>query len=92
LIRSRTVEYAWSTVFDDDNYVLDADGNRILVGLTLDEKREFECLDELISRRILVSSVSTDDHRSLNERRLLVLYEKHEAALRPFLTKQKTKQ
>jgi hypothetical protein len=80
LIRSRTVEYAWRTVFDDDNYVLDADGNRILVGLTLDEKREFECLDELISRRILVSSVSTDDHRSLNERRLLVLYEKHEAA------------
>ena len=50
--------------FDDDNYVLDADGNRILVGLTLDETREFESLDELISRNIPMSSVSTDDDRS----------------------------
>ena len=32
----------------DDNYVLDADGKRILIGLTLDETREFERLDELI--------------------------------------------
>ena len=43
---------------DDDNYVFDADGNRIFVGLTLDEKREFECLDELISRRIRRQSVT----------------------------------
>ena len=49
---------------DDDSYVLDADGNRILIGLTLDETREFECLDELISN---LSSVPTDDSRSQNE-------------------------
>jgi hypothetical protein len=26
----------------DDNYVLDADGKRVLIGLTLDETIEFE--------------------------------------------------
>jgi hypothetical protein len=53
--------------FDDDNCVLDADGNRILVGLTLDETRESESLDELISRNIPMSFVSTDDDRSPNK-------------------------
>ena len=66
---------------DDDSYVLDADGNRI--GLTLDETREFECLDELISN---LSSAPTDDSRSQNERRWLVLYDKHEAAVRIYLS------
>ena len=69
--------------FDDDNYVLDANGNSVLVGLTLDETREFECLDELISN---LSSAPTDDSRSQNERRWLVLYDKHEAALRIYLS------
>jgi hypothetical protein len=57
---------------EDDNYGLDADGNRILIGLTLDETREFEGLDELISTLNPVSPVPTND----------VLYEKHETALR----------
>ena len=72
----------------DDNYILDSDGNRILIGLTLDETREFECLDELISR---LSSASTSDSRSLNERRWLVLYDKHEAAVRIYLSSQDAK-
>src|SRR2546426_11758596 len=70
--------------FDNDNYVLDDEGNSVLVGLTLTETREFECLDEFISGLCPASLVSTDDRRSLNERRWLVLYEKHEAALRAF--------
>jgi hypothetical protein len=73
---------------DDDNYVLDGDGNRILIGLTLDETREFECLDELMSN---LSFVPTDDSRSLNERRWLVLYDKHEAAVRLYLPNQNAK-
>ena len=68
---------------DDDNYVLDADGNRILIGLTLAETREFERLDELISD---LSSAPTDDSRSINERRWLVLYDKHEAAVQAYLS------
>ena len=35
--------------YDDDGYVLDADRNRILIGLTLRETREYLLLDELIS-------------------------------------------
>lgn len=76
------------TMACDDNYVLDADGNRILIGLTLDETREFERLDELISD---LSSAPTDDNRSLNERRWLVLYDKHEAAVLIYLSTQNAK-
>ena len=68
---------------DDDSYVLDSDGNRILIGLTLDETREFECLDELISNLI---SAPADDSRSQKERRWLVLYDKHDAAVRTYLS------
>ena len=73
---------------DDDSYVLDADGNRILIGLTLDETREFEHLDELISD---LSSAPTDDNRSQNERRWLVLYDKHQAAVRKYLSSENAK-
>ena len=73
---------------DDDNYFLDAEGNRILIGLTLEETREFERLDELISN---LSSAPTDDSRSINERRWLVLYDKHEAAVRIYLSTQNAK-
>ena len=66
-----------------DDYILDGDGNRILIGLTLDETREFECLDELISN---LSTAPTDDSRSINERRWLVLYDRHEAAVRKYLS------
>jgi hypothetical protein len=60
----------------DDNYILDSDGNRILIGLTVAETQEFERLDELISD---LSTAPTDDSRSINERRWLVLYGRHEA-------------
>jgi hypothetical protein len=70
---------------DDDNYVLDGNGNRILIGLNLEETLEFEHLDELMS---IPSFVPTDDCRSLNERRWLVLYDKHEAAVRLYLSNQ----
>ena len=59
--------------FEDENYVLDADGNRVLIGLTLEETREYERLDALISVLSSTRSVSTDERRSQNERRWLVL-------------------
>jgi hypothetical protein len=74
--------------YDDDNYLLDADGNRILIGLTLAETGEFERLDELISD---LSSAPTDDSRSINERRWLVLYDKHEAAVQAYLSVENAK-
>ena len=77
--------------FDDDNYVLDANGNRVLIGLTLEETREYERLDTQLSALSTTPLASTDDSRSQNERRWLVLYEKHQSALEPFLTTPKTK-
>ena len=67
----------------DDNYVLDADGKRVLIGLTLDETIEFERLDEAI-----LDSVSEEDDncRARNERRWLVLHDKHDAALRHYIS------
>jgi len=73
---------------DDDGYLLDADGNRILIGLTLDETREFERLDELMS---CANFVPTDDSQSLNERRWLVLYDKHQAAARDYISTENAK-
>jgi hypothetical protein len=73
---------------EDDGYVLDAVGNRILVGLTLVETREFERLDELI---LTVSTATTDANRSRNERRWLMLYDRHEAAVRIYLTTENAK-
>ncbi len=35
--------------FDEDHYVFDTCGNRVLVGFTLEETREFERLDTLIA-------------------------------------------
>lgn len=72
----------------DDNYVLDADGKRVLVGLTPDETIEFERLDEAI---LDSASEEDDDYRARNERRWLVLYDKHDAALRRYLATENAK-
>jgi hypothetical protein len=67
----------------DDNCVLDADGKRVLIGLTLDETIEFERLDEAILDSV---SEEDDDYRARNERRWLVLHDKHDAALRHYIS------
>jgi hypothetical protein len=73
---------------DDDNYILDAEGKRILIGLNAEETREFERLDDLMS---YASFVPTDDSQSLNERRWLVLYDKHQAAARNYISAENAK-
>jgi hypothetical protein len=70
--------------YEDDSYGLDADGNRILIGLTADETREFERLDESINSD---PPLPTNDVRLINKRRWLVLFEKHETATRNLTTK-----
>jgi len=67
----------------DDDYVVDAGGNRILIGLTADETREFERLDDLISE---LGPAGTDDIQSLNERRWLILYDKHQSSVKIFIS------
>ena len=73
---------------DDDNYILDAEGNRILIGLTAQETREFERLDDLMS---YANFVPTDDSQSLNERRWLVLYDQHQAAASDYISTENAK-
>jgi hypothetical protein len=67
----------------DDNYVLDADGKRVLIGLTLVETIEFERLDEEILDSV---SEEASERHSRNERRWLVLHDKHDVALRHYLS------
>jgi hypothetical protein len=73
---------------EQDDYVFDSHGNRLLIGLTLEETREFEHLDALIASLVPTSSFSTG--YSSNGIRWLVLYEKHKAALEAFRTGSKT--
>jgi hypothetical protein len=74
---------------EQDDYVFDLHGNRILIGLTLEETHEFERLDALIASLVPTSSSSTG--YSSNGIRWLVLYEKHEAALEAVRCRSKTK-
>ncbi len=74
---------------EQDDYVFDSHGNRLLIGLTLEETDEFERLDALIASLVPTSSSSTG--YSSNGIRWLVLYEKHEAALEAFRSGSKTK-
>lgn len=69
---------------DDDNYQIDTDGNRVLIGLTADETVEFLQLDEAISGHPAIPDMSHDEWYRPEERRWLELYEKHETARRPF--------
>jgi len=68
---------------DDDNYILDADGKRVLIGLTLDETEEFVRLDEAI---LDSASEEVDEGRTRDERRWLVLYARHNVAVRRYLS------
>lgn len=70
---------------DDDNYELDAAGNRVLIGLSQQETEEFIALEEYISRNGPLPQVSQDEWYRAEDRRWLELYEKHETARRPFL-------
>jgi hypothetical protein len=69
---------------DDDIYERDAQGNRVLVGLTFAETEEFFQLDATIADPGTFPSLSADEWRSPDERRWLELFRKHQAALPPF--------
>ena len=73
---------------DDDNYILDADGKRVLIGLTFDETEEFVRLDEAI---LDSASEEVNESRTRDERRWLVLYDKHNVAVRHYLSTENAK-
>jgi hypothetical protein len=65
---------------DDEKFVLDADGNRVLIGLTLEETSEFERLEIHIDATGPFPHISRDQWHSSEEKRWLQLWDKHEAA------------
>jgi hypothetical protein len=76
---------------DDDNYAIDAQGKRVLIGLSAAETAEFVKLDRKISKSGPLPDVVHDEWHRPEHRRWLELYEKHESARRPFLKSSKTK-
>jgi hypothetical protein len=66
---------------DDDDFVLDASGNLVSVGLTLDETIEFKILDNSIAANgATLPHISRDEWHRPEEKRWLELWDKHQTA------------
>jgi len=76
---------------DGDSYEIDADGNRVLIGLSAQETREFFRLDRMIGAGKPLPGLARDEWVRTEDLRWLELYEKHETARRPFLRLSKTR-
>ena len=60
-----------------DDYEIDGDGNRVLIGLSVAETHEFLKLEEAIQG--LLAPISSKEWKTPGELRWLALYQKHEA-------------
>ena len=76
---------------DDDSYQLDENGARVLIGLSALETAEFIRLDCAIGHAASLPTVTSSGWTTAEDLRWLELYEKHEAARRPFLAASKTR-
>jgi hypothetical protein len=72
-------------IIGGSNYALDADGNRVLVGLTVEETREFLALTELLAITNPDEPLSSIDWDAPREQRWLVLMQKHLVELEQLL-------
>lgn len=75
--------------FSEDSFQMDEHGNHILTGLTVEETREFVLLDLSLDKSM--PALVSDDWETPEQKRWLELYEKHEAAMKPFLSVKKTR-
>jgi hypothetical protein len=69
-------------------YFVDADGCRVLIGLSLEETFEFEALDGLPALDASGEHVACDENSAptpTREKRWLVLYSKHDSAWRQWM-------
>jgi hypothetical protein len=64
-------------ILGESNYALDDDGNRILIGLTVEETREFLELTDLLASISPGQPLSSIDWTSPKEMRWLALMQKH---------------
>lgn len=70
---------------DDEKFVLDADGNRVLIGLTMEETLEFDRLERHINETGPFLHISRDEWHCSEEKRWLELWDQHQAAMVEFL-------
>jgi hypothetical protein len=70
---------------DDDDYQIDAQGNRVLIGLSLEETEEFQRLEETIANSCPRSQIGDQDWALPEDQRWTEMFEEHETAKRPFL-------
>jgi len=64
-------------IIGESNYALDDDGNRILIGLTVEETREFLELTDLLASISPRQPLSSIDWTSPKEMRWLALMQQH---------------
>jgi hypothetical protein len=76
---------------DDENFLVDAGGNRILIGLTLEETLEFDRLERHINATGPFPHISKDEWHRSEEKRWLELSDKHQAAKVAFVRSTKTR-
>lgn len=76
---------------DDDSYELDPNGVRVLIGLSAEETAEFVRLDHSIGDAASGSGTVQDAWARVDDLRWLELYEKHEAAQKPFMNSSRTR-
>jgi hypothetical protein len=72
-------------ILGESNCALDDDGNRILIGLTVEETREFLELTDLLASISPGQPLSSIDWTSPKEMRWLVLMQKHSLELEKHL-------
>ncbi|UPJ53264.1 hypothetical protein IVB30_19275 [Bradyrhizobium sp. 200] len=73
-------------IIGESNYALDDDGNRILIGLTVEETREFLELTDLLASISPGQPLSSIDWTSPQEMRWLALMQKHTLGLEKHLS------
>ena len=76
---------------DEENFVLGTDGNRVLIGLTLEETLEFDRLERHINETGPFPHITRDEWHSSEEKRWLELWDKHQAAKVTFMRSNKTR-
>jgi hypothetical protein len=76
---------AAAMIDDDENFMVDADGNRVLIGLTVEETLEFDRLERHINKTGPFPHISRDEWHRSEEKRWLELWDQHQAAMVEFL-------
>lgn len=69
---------------NDDEYEIDPNGYRVLIGLTIGETEKLFRLDAVLSMPLSYVDASSDETESPEEGRWIELLDKHDAAMQPF--------